>query len=57
MADKKITRSGKGCNRNAIMNALKNEDARNKEKSEKLEKLRREKNKNNFVEKIEEREA
>lgn len=57
MADKKITRSGKGCNRNAIMNALKDEDARIKEKSEKLEKLRREKNKNNFVEKIEEREA
>ena len=57
MADKKITKSGKGCNRNAIMNALKDKDARNKEKREKLEKLRREKNKNNFMEKIEEREA
>lgn len=57
MADKKITRSGKGCNRNAIMNALKNEDARNKEKSEKLKKLRLERNKHNLGENFEEREA
>ena len=57
MADKKITRSGKGCNRNAIMNALKDEDARIKEKNEKLEKLRQEKKKNKFVASIEEREA
>ena len=57
MADKKITKSGKGCNRNAIMNAIKDKDARKEEKIEKLKKLRQERNKHNLGKNFEEREA